>query len=222
MQPGWLLCLRNIHLEWAILFNPSKYGVARYPSTDWVYESVGKLNKANLSAHLCGRWVDDANRGRITFQNADFSEFFGRIQFNMAATRLQDLLEFKTSFWKCDLDRPAILGGPYQKYNIPIPVDKFMNQPHGVFPLFDCSGGRGILAKEWPTPAMTEYGKPMLCGYAGGLGPHNIEEQLNKIEEVVGDAEIWVDMEGNLRNKQDEFDLEKCEQVLSIAKKWTK
>lgn len=209
--------------EWAILFNQSKVG-PRYPSYDWVESAIEKISETwigtNLAAHLCGKWVDDANRGRITFLNADISDSFGRIQLNMAGTRLQDLLLDKTSFWKCGLDRPIILGGPYQKYKTPIPVDRFMNQPYGIFPLFDCSGGRGILAEEWPAPVMTEYGEPLLCGYAGGLGPDNIVEELTKIESVVGDAEIWIDMESKLRNSKDEFDLEKCEQVLSAAQRW--
>ena len=208
-------------VEWAILFSQSKGGTSRYPGIDWVEESIPKLAETNLSAHLCGKWVEDAtNRGRITFLYADFAEHFGRLQLNMSADKLQSVLKFQTNFWNCSLDRPIILGGPYQKYNIGIPVDKFLNQPHGVFPLFDCSGGRGILAKEWPAPFMTETGRPMLCGYAGGLGPDNIEEQLNKIEDAVGNAEIWIDMEGNLRNKKDEFDLDRCERVLEIAKRW--
>jgi len=65
-----------------------------------------------------------------------------------------------------------------------------------------------------------EYGKPLLCGYAGGLNPDNIEQELIKIEAVVGDAEIWIDMESGIRNKKDELDLEKCERVLAIAERW--
>lgn len=207
--------------EWAILFSQAKSGTARYPSYDWVENSLPVLIGCNLSAHLCGKWVDDANKGRITFLNDDLmAGFFGRIQLNMAKDRLLKVLNWQTNFWDCVFDKPIILGGPFQKYKIHIPADAFLL--HEVSPLFDCSGGRGILTEDWPKPVLDEYGKPLFCGYAGGLGPENIEEELLKIEKVVGDVEIWVDMESKLRNHKDEFDLEKCEQVLSIAKRWAK
>jgi hypothetical protein len=205
--------------EWAILFSQSKAGVSRYPSLDWVDKSLPILSGCNLSAHLCGKWVDDAIKGRVTFLDDDaISDAFGRLQFNMAKDRLLNILKHETKFWDCAFDRPIILGGPYQKYKIYIPTDVFAL--HGANPLLDCSGGRGILPQHWPTISVGEDGKPIFCGYAGGLGPDNIEEELLRIEDAVGDAEIWVDMESKLRNDKDEFDLEKCEQVLSIASRW--
>jgi hypothetical protein len=205
-------------VEWALLFSQAKAGVSRYPSLDWVENALPILSGCNLSAHLCGKWVDDANKGRITFLDAEsMSGAFGRLQLNQAKGRLLKVLKGETDFWHCAFDKPIILGGPYQAFNIP--TDAFML--HGVSPLFDCSGGMGILASEWPAPALDKYGKPLFCGYAGGLGPDNIEEELAKIEAVVGDAEIWVDMESKIRNNKDELDLEKCEQVLTRAKQWT-
>jgi hypothetical protein len=206
-------------VEWAILFSQAKAGVSRYPSLDWLEKSLPYFYQMNMSAHLCGKWVDDANKGRITFlDDDDMADAFGRLQLNMAKDKLLKVLNWETKLWDCALEKPIILGGPYQKYKIKIPTDTFMQR--GVSPLFDCSGGRGILAAEWPAPALDEYGKPLFCGYAGGLGPDNIEEELAKIEAVVGDAEIWVDMESKIRNDKDEFDLEKCEQVLTRAKRW--
>lgn len=55
--------------------------------------------------------------------------------------------------------------------------------------LFDTSSGFGILPEKWP-----ELLPELYCGYAGGLGPDNLQEQLEKIESVIGDNEIWVDM----------------------------
>jgi len=196
--------------EWAILFSQNKAGVERYPSLDWIDRSLPLLSETNLSAHLCGKWVSDANNGRFTFLEDDWFGFFGRIQLNMDKSTLLKVLNRETNLWNCTFDKPIILGGPYQKN---IVTDVF--DSHGVSPIFDCSGGRGILTDQWPSPLLGKF-----CGYAGGLGPDNIEEQLVKIESVVGDAEIWIDMESSLRNK-DQFDLEKCEMVLSIAKRWT-
>ena len=215
------LSKRFSFVEWAILFSQAKSKVPRYPSYDWVVNALPVLAGTNLSAHLCGKWVDDANNGRITFlDDDDMDSAFGRIQFNMAREKLQKILNWvqPALFWNCVVNKPLILGGPYQKYKIRIPTDKYRQV--GVSPLFDCSGGRGILADEWPPLALDEYGKPLLCGYAGGLNPDNIEQELIKIEAVVGDAEIWIDMESGIRNSKDELDLEKCEMVLAIAERW--
>ena len=209
-------------VEWAILFSQSKAGVPRYPSLDWIESAKSNLRGANLAAHLCGKWVDDANKGRLTFFDVDdgqLSDCFNRVQLNMATDKLKKVLKSETLLCDCCLDdsKQIILGGPYQKYNLHIPTDLFML--HNVVPLFDCSGGRGVLPDSWPQLAQHEYGN-MFCGYAGGLGPDNLEEQLKKIESVVGDATIWIDMESKVRNEKDEFDLNKCEQVLQIAKSW--
>jgi hypothetical protein len=202
--------------EWAILFSKSKAGVSRYPSTEWIEKSLPVLSGANLSAHLCGKWVDDANNGNITFFDDKISDAFQRIQLNMAHGRLNKVLNLSTELWGCHMDRPIIIGGPYQKYNLPIPTHKFFQC--SAYILFDCSGGRGVLADEWPS-LIYHCGKPMLCGYAGGLNPDNLEEELIKIEAIVGDAEIWIDMESGVRNN-DEFDLKKCERVLVTASRW--
>ena len=208
-------------VEWAILFSQTKSGNPRYPSDQWIEASLPKLASCFLSAHLCGKWVSDAMDGVFTFQK--MSSAFGRIQLNMAGSRLRHVLADKTKFWEAceaagfgpreslcmDCEKPQlILGGPYLSNSIPVEKFNFFK----AAPLFDCSGGRGITSDNW-----LEFPAEMpLCGYAGGLGPDNIEEQLKKLEEVVGDNTIWIDMESKIRT-DDEFDLEKCEKVLSIV-----
>ena len=82
--------------------------------------------------------------------------------------------------------------------------------------LFDDSVGTGVLAKAWPAPPEA----PTKFGYAGGLGPANLGEQLRRMVEVVGASEarrgdsFWVDMESSLRtilaDGTDLFDVNKC------------
>jgi phosphoribosylanthranilate isomerase len=82
-------------------------------------------------------------------------------------------------------------------------------------PLFDLSGGNGILPEHWPKA--TKYG---FCGYAGGLSPENLEEQLAIIDQCT-DGPVWVDAESMVRSNGDQqFDLEKVERFLQIAEKW--
>lgn len=79
--------------------------------------------------------------------------------------------------------------------------------------LFDASGGRGILEKQWPTPL-----PGVACGYAGGLGPNNIRQELSKISTNIQDGNFWVDMESSLRiideEGFDKLDIFKCEACL--------
>ncbi len=83
--------------------------------------------------------------------------------------------------------------------------------------LFDSSGGNGVKCKVWPNPL------PSYCGYAGGLGPGSMSDDLDNIATVAQGREIWIDMEGRLRIEHDGSDrlcLKLCEQVLSETNEW--
>ena len=82
-----------------------------------------------------------------------------------------------------------------------------------IHPLFDRSGGAGIVPGEWPRP-MGKY-----SGYAGGLGPDNLVDELKRIEVVSDGHRIWIDMETKVRSEGDfQFDLTKVERCLELAK----
>jgi hypothetical protein len=81
-----------------------------------------------------------------------------------------------------------------------------------LLPLFDRSHGEGVLPKDWAEPIDN-----VLCGYAGGLGPENLEKQLQVLSDRVGDREIWIDMETRVRNEHDEFDLDLVKKCIDIA-----
>ncbi|MDF2421383.1 MAG: hypothetical protein OPY06_00025, partial [Nitrosopumilus sp.] len=73
----------------------------------------------------------------------------------------------------------------------------------------------GILPDQWSAPFEGAY-----TGYAGGLGPDNLENELHKIAEVCGENPIWIDAETKLRSDNDRiFDLQKGE-FLKIAEPW--
>lgn len=212
------------YVEWAILFSQSKSGVSRYPSYNWVLRLLEAKNKSqdiNLAAHLCGKWVDDAMGGEITFfQDTDMYSLFKRIQLNMGKDRLQlAMTSKKLKYAIANTGKPVIFGGNYKYIHV---NTKFFIE-FSLHPLFDASGGRGVLSKEWPKPFLNDDGSVLFCGYAGGLGPDNVADELKRIEEIVGDAEIWIDMETSLRSKVasgDRFDLTKCEQVLQAVQPW--
>lgn len=205
--------------EWGILFSGSRSGVARYPSDEWL-EELAAVHKTRmhgaelkLSAHLCGRWVRDlvlngafswwASRGPLV-------GIFGRIQLNFHAHHHPAGETF--------LDAIRGVHGKEFIFQMDEVNDRLWRSVHEqdipAVPLFDTSGGAGILPDRWPHPYQGVY-----CGYAGGLGPDNLEGQLRSIAHMVrGDARVWIDMETKVRSDDDSvFDLDKCRQVLEIA-----
>ena len=207
------------YLEWAILFSQSKSGTSRYPTWDWV-EKLTSTVEGNFSAHMCGKYVDDAiEQGRLTCFSGDnefVGEHFQRVQFNLSGGRLPSVLKDPSApIWHIrETEFQVIFGGPFSEHMDLFDPMSFTS--HGIAPMFDSSGGRGVLS-SWPKIPHHEYG-PLWCGYAGGLGPKNISQELLHLEDAVGDAVIWIDMETRLRNEKDEFDLGFCEIVLEAVK----
>ncbi len=202
-------------VEWGVLFSRKKFGVERYPGEDWVTDlgKLGGLGTLNLSAHLCGGYVRDVFKGVIAFlEDEGMKDTFGRIQLNCYKQRLAEAFE-NENVWRAlkRANKPVILGGNYS--GLKVPFDKF--ETNTVYPLFDASGGHGNSPREWPKSIQN-----LFCGYAGGLGPENIEKELHRIDEVTGeDDRIWIDMETKVRTGK-VFDLKKCEVVLKAVESW--
>lgn len=207
-------------VEWGILFSPSRQGSSGYPSWRWL-DHLCVFGHLHLAAHLCGQYVVDAMRGRLTvLEREQVDRAFGTIQLNCYKDLLREALTHPI-LWRTisvvhNGRKPVILGGNYS--GLSIDVTQFLNA--GVYPLFDASGGNGLSPKVWPAPFKTEYGTKLFCGYAGGLGPENVSKELNRINDVAGDATVWIDMQSKLRNAKDEFDLKKCRQVLITVRQW--
>ena len=85
----------------------------------------------------------------------------------------------------------------------------------GVSFLFDESGGAGRSPERWPLALESNR-----CGYAGGLGPDNLEREIGAIELAAQCSDTWVDMEGKLRDGNDEFCLATCARIGQIARQY--
>lgn len=205
-------------VEWGILFSGSKQGSSpRYPTRKWL-EDLGALasqRTLRLSAHLCGSWVREmVLDGQPTFQKEyqNLWPIWQRLQLNFhgqyhkaSGEFLAALRQGKEKDWIFQHDGvndDLILG--------------FMNNPTiRAFPLFDRSGGAGVVPKTWPKPIWSYQ------GYAGGLGPENLPHELERIKEVVGPERIWIDMETKVRSDDDkEFVLSKVRHCLEISKRF--
>ena len=197
-------------VEWGILMvtGGTFWGSgSRFPSLQWIEEML-KATKdepgMNFCAHLCSGWVDDIMwHRRYAFGQHPIAPRFARVQLNFHAQRQ---------------NYDAVVGLRNAKRQFIFQVDgvndnnirSWVAQGHGS-PLFDISGGAGTLPEEgWPK----FWDKASYCGYAGGLGPNNVVEQVKLIEAAAGDNRIWIDMETRVRSKDDAlFDLDKCQQV---------
>lgn len=90
-------------------------------------------------------------------------------------------------------------------------------------PLFDISGGAGILPDAWPTAHTyrMSIGQEGYFGYAGGIGPENIAEQLPKIARAAWPFPYWIDMETRVRSEGDRvFDPLKVVQCLDASQEF--
>lgn len=202
-------------VEWGILLSKSSEGRPRFPSMGWINVLSAVKNKLTLSGHLCGRWVRDICDGKKTLyeDRPELEGLFGRYQLNFHSYRHR--IKDKTAFAAAVADlsvQQVILQ--FDKVNNELLLHLLRQQIDAV-PLFDTSGGAGVLPGNWPK-ALDVY-----SGYAGGLSPENLAEQMKLVSQVCGDGPIWIDAETRLRSSDNsQFDLEKVCRFLDEAKPW--
>jgi hypothetical protein len=202
-------------VEWGILLSKDQAGVPRYPSLEWLQSLSRHAAHLRLAGHLCGRWMRDACVGNWSFKREQPSlwPMFGRLQLN-----------FHSQPHRIDAERfvPALLSEAADKQVIfqlaeghSDWLERAIARGANVAGLFDASGGTGRLPQQWPVPNRG------WMGYAGGLSPQNVAEQLRRIEAVAGEADIWIDVETRVRSGDDrQFDLEKVEAFLVATRPW--
>ena len=177
--------------------------VRRFPPFGYV-ENVRRLQISgylNLAVHLCGKFSRD-----VTQPNGDMSramamcEGFQRVQVNSVSYPDPDRIAAFADAVSCDhvilqRRRGALLGDIHPKVEY----------------LFDLSGGRGAEdIGRWPVP---EAG--VRSGYAGGLGPSNIEKAMEFVDSH-SDKRLWLDMESGVRT-DDWLDMGKVVEVCGKA-----
>lgn len=220
-------------VEFGVLFRPDKEGQPRYATTAWVEQlasvAAKSKGKMKLAAHLCGSRVNEVLLGDDSFLKILTAWGFQRVQINATAVNGVDtsrLAESVETFLKVVHSHPE-LEFILQKNEETKPLwdgllslDNDLAGQRGYLPknvsmLVDESKGTGVLASSWPTPP-SEYS----IGYAGGIGPHNIEKVLDDIMVVAKGSHVWIDMESSLRSikdQQDIFDLNKCYEVIDAV-----
>lgn len=236
VSPGSLLEISKQFpfVEWGILVSQSKSNTdcPRFPSAQWISE-LQALDAAGvsmaLSLHVCGKWTRDLLQGEMSIP-PELLRCFGRIQLNFHADKTPCKPKEFADAAK-GLARPIIFQIDGELGNAHL--DSFFEHEGDGYPLYDISGGAGVLPKEWPAPRYLrvdpgEHGEGVESysyhGYAGGLGPDNLERQLPLIALAAAGTEhthegpIWIDMETRVRSVDDRhFDLCKVVRCLEIA-----
>jgi hypothetical protein len=219
-------------VEWGILVSESvgTDGGPRFPSAAWVREltKLAEQTPLSLSMHLCGRWVRDLLLGNLSVPAyLTDGPWFQRIQLNFHAERtpcngdkfFDALLSLGERQFIFQID-----GAHGNRHLEAVYVENGGEHEHVIdaVPLFDVSGGAGILPREWPKPQyMNTDGDHCYHGYAGGLGPENLTEQLPLISDASGGTRIWIDMETRVRSDDDrQFDLAKVRRCLEASECW--
>ena len=206
----------EVSVEWGILASESKAGSPRYPSMEWILRLLEILDNQNgmtAALHICGNWMREILLGNMPL-DLDFSRF-RRIQFNFKDTIPYNSEKF-INLWETYFSYNALIFQVNMRGNLVYQalVDKG-ERPQSC--LFDCSGGTGKLS---PWRKVVE-GSP---GYAGGLTPDNLEEQLYKIERLYGEepSTIWIDIESGVRNERNELDCDKVFKAIEIVDRWNR
>lgn len=207
-------------VEWGVLYSTARMakdgGAGRYPREGWIREfaTEAQSRQQKTALHLCGDSALNFLRG-----NEDLLALgatFGRVQLNVRADgfRLADDLGHQEA-GRAIRDFVVLNGHGTRVILQNTPgnaelCDALRGTP-GLDVLFDASAGQGKSPEAWP-----DAGRMLgfRCGYAGGLGPANVADELPRISAASDHRSYWIDMENKLRNPGDRFDLRACEAVL--------
>ncbi len=199
-------------VEWGILVSEKQEGGPRFPGKEWMetFAMRGSDEKLQVSMHVCGAWVRQMLRGQLDWNRLpEIRIVADRVQVNTHAE------EHITTV--AALDWMAGRGNKQFIVQLDAVNDHFFDgavaRKLNVAGLFDLSHGAGVLPDSWP--ALRHAG--IYHGFAGGLSPDNVVDQVAKITDTVtGSLPFWIDMEGRIRTDE-EFDLSKVRRVLELC-----
>jgi hypothetical protein len=206
-------------VEWGILVSRHSGGTPRFPRHEWIDNFCSAVTgyPIDISMHLCGGRVREFLVGKLDWDALpSVRKICQRVQINTHGYEHSST----TGLWK-SMDRCPGKELIFQWDGVNDHLT-FAALAHGgnVSALFDLSGGAGRLPSSWPEPI-----SGVSCGYAGGLGPENVVEQLRKIDNVckeksgrmvaVNSRPFWIDMERRVRTFDDShLDMDLVEKVL--------
>jgi hypothetical protein len=209
-------------VEWGILVSDSQEGSYRFPSRNWINNLIAAtapINRRNeekvicFSTHMCGMWVRHLLIGELDWNEVpNIVRCSERIQINTHSSYHAYLEDFFKNLK--DVPGPSEYIFQWDNVNNNLAyelLDHFGPGNVNVSALFDTSGGAGKLPECWPEDPLN-----IPVGYAGGLGPDNVVEQLKLIRKSA-QQDFWIDMERRVRTEDDStLDMTKVRKVLEL------
>ena len=194
--------------EWGFLWSHAGKENPRYPSFEFITTALTDLpSNVNCSLHFCGRSVENLLKGEVTetiLLNL-MSKRRGRVQLNFSEVDLGALREI--------LDKFPNIGFITQHNTLTENLWHHFAGLNNYSILFD----EGVPQKSWPKPFPEVY-----CGYAGGINPDNIEQNLEQITETIGNQNFWIDIETGVRNPETNLlDLSACQKCLELSQSYS-
>jgi len=229
------MSLAHPWIEWGVLFRSDKQGMPRYASNAFIEKLIrarprGMASKSppvplRLAGHLCGKECQSVLEGNPEVPQSLSSKFgFKRFQLNPTRVNgvdVSDLVACAASLRRVLEALPEIefilqVNDETKDLFDAVFNAKDRKPPANCAVLFDPSAGLGTLPESRPKPLRGVH-----CGFAGGLGPDTITQELVAIGDACShhDEPIWIDMESRIRTTNlvgnDIFDLQKCREVVA-------
>lgn len=227
---------RHPEVEIGVLVSARKQESPRYPTPHWQLLLLGYLPaqmRARFSVHLQGRWLTDLLAGGDEFaDNCPLAMLAERIQFNFHGNKpvMDNVDKFLARLTKAPFVGKQFIfqcDGAYGEHMLDAAYAESAEYGLNMVPFFDASGGAGRVPTSWPRAEYVESPgcegmKETLClhGYAGGLGPDNIIEQLPLIAAAAGEAPYWIDMETKVCVPERGLNLNACNRVVDLVRDW--
>ncbi len=195
-------------LEFGILLSMSPEDKdARYMSPSIIKEIMSFLygNAVNTALHLCGGAVQEFLVGNK--QITTLADLAGRVQLNFNADKSLFNIQALDAIFKGREPKKIITQHRPGNFSLSSVVSAPNHQV-----LYDLSAGRGVMAESWDDAFTNKH-----TGFAGGLGPDYIAEQIVLIEKASEGQNCWIDMETRIRSNG-YLDLNQCEAVADYVK----
>lgn len=215
------------NVEIAVQAHPSKmsFDMPRYKWLNRLLkESLSMPTAPNLAVHVNMDWCDKLCQGILVPELIDV--FFLLRDDGLPVVRRWQINFHGSNTKKFNTDKIATLlhNSPNREFIFQYGASEYhrvqrLNNSGAQFSvLYDASGGTGKLTKNWRGPLFENHPQ----GYAGGLSPENVSENLDKIAKVAGERkDIWIDAEGKLKTPGTKiFDLERARNYIRNALSW--
>ena len=197
------------------------------PRNIWFNELLDAVKSSktplNIALHVNYGWCDEICLGHVPDEIQQFLKHQHPKTNEPLIRRIQ--LNIGDCTYVFDAKRLATLIKTWDKYEVILPFNQNIKQKIEQLKargakfnlLFDASYGAGIAPTNWQVPVY----KDIQFGYAGGLSPENVADNLAKIDTVLPDGyETWIDAEGRLRDRTGAMDISLARTYLANAINW--